>query len=263
MSVETTGTPPATPAAAVAAPPAAAAVQTPTSTAPAAVVAAQPQTVTIPLEQLQAFTAVQARLNELEAQNRTRENETRQREIREMTARGETDAAMRAQQEESRIQIETERVARNTAEERAKRFARDAALGRVLSSRPLVPGAAKQLERLFAPDLIVDAQGESFNVRTASFQDLDSFVDAQLANPEYSHFLRAHNPNGGTAGGPASGGSAAPTSPANPATVEPPKNFGHAIIAQMLQIDKAKPSDSRLDPAQAMGLNHRSMVRTA
>ena len=49
----------------------------------------------------------------------------------------------------------------------------------------------------------------------------------------------------------------------HPAPPAQPKNFGEAIILQMQESQKNQPTDPRLNPAVAMGLNSRSMVRQA
>jgi hypothetical protein len=224
--------------------------------------ASQPQTVTIPLEQLQMFTNVQAKLAQMEADQRSRDEASRAAQVKILTEKGDTEKAMALQQEEHRRLLETERVARASSEERAKRFARDAEVSRVLATKPLVPGGSEQLAALFAPGLQVDASGDTFAVRTATFQSVPDYISEQLARPEYAHFLRAQNPGGGI-GGVTGGGTAAPTSPTNPATPQNFKNFGEAIVAQMQAIAKEAPSDSRLNPAAAMGLNSRSIVRSA
>ena len=61
----------------------------------------------------------------------------------------------------------------------------------------------------------------------------------------------------------ASGALAAPTSPANPAELPVPKNFGEAIIMQMQSIAKEQPSDPRMNPKAAMGLNRASVASMA
>ena len=265
MSVET-GTPsaPATPAAAAVASPTATPTATSTST-PAAggQTPAQPHTVTIPLEQLQAFTAVQARLTQMEADQRQRDEASRAEQVKLLTARGEVEKAMQIQQEESRKALEIERVARATNEERAKRYAKTSELKSTLSKYPLVPAAVDQLASLFERELQVDASGDNYVVRTPQFQTCADFVAAQLASGDYAHFLRASNPNGGTAGGGSSGAASTPTPSATATQEPPPKNFGEAIVRQMQQVAKEQPSDPRLNPAAAMGLNRRSMVRNA
>jgi hypothetical protein len=227
---------------------------------PPVATAAQPQTVTIPLEQLQAFTSVQARLAQMESDQRSRDDAARAEQVKLLAQKGEIENALRIQREEAQKQLDSERASRSAVEERAKRYALDGEVSRVLASQPLVPGGAEQLTQLWRSQFVVEPQGDSFNVRTPTFQSVGDFVAAQLARPEYAHFVRASNPGGGTAG--ATGAhQAAPTSPANPAAPIQPKNFGEAIILQMQELQKTQPSDPRLNPAAAMGLNSRSMIR--
>jgi hypothetical protein len=232
---------------------------TPSATPPLAT-PAQPQTVTIPLEQLHAFTSVQARLAQMEFDQRSRDDTARAEQVKLLAQKGEIENALRIQREEGQKQLDSERASRSAVEERAKRYALDGEISRVLASQPLVSGGADQLTQLWRNQFVVEPQGDSFNVRTPTFQSVGDFVAAQLARPEYAHFVRASNPGGGTAG--ATGAhQAAPTSPANPAAPIQPKNFGEAIILQMQELQKTQPSDPRLNPAAAMGLNSRSMVR--
>jgi hypothetical protein len=243
-------------------PQAAAAVAATSPATPPAATTAQPQTVTIPLEQLQAFTSVQARLAQMESDQRSRDDAARAEQVKLLAQKGEIENALRIQREEAQKQLDSERASRSAVEERAKRYALDGEVSRVLASQPLVPGGADQLTQLWRSQFVVEPQGDSFTVRTPTFQSVGDFVTAQLARPEYAHFVRASNPGGGTAG--ATGAhQAAPTSPANPAAPIQPKNFGEAIILQMQELQKTQPTDPRLNPAAAMGLNSRSMVRQA
>jgi hypothetical protein len=234
---------------------------TPPATPPLAT-PSQPQTVTIPLEQLQTFTSVQARLARMEADQRSRDEAARAEQLKLMAAKGEIENALRIQREEAQKALDAERSSRAAVEERAKRYALDGEVSRVLSSQPLVPGGAEQLTQLWRNQFVVEPQGDSFAVRTPTFQSVSDYVAAQLGRPEYAHFIRASNPSGGTAG-TTGAHQAAPTSPANPAAPMQPKNFGEAIILQMQETQKNQPSDPRLNPAAPMGLNSRSMVRHA
>jgi hypothetical protein len=251
MSVETPTTPLTPVAATAAAPPPA---------APSLAPPAQPQTVTIPLEQLQTFTSVQARLAQLEAEQRSRDESARAEQVKLLAAKGEIENALRIQREEGQKALDAERSSRAAVEERAKRYALEGEVSRVLASQPLVPGGAEQLTQLWRSQFVVEPQGDSFTVRTPTFQSVGDFVQAQLARPEYAHFIRASNPGGGTAG-TTGAHQAAPTSPATPAPPVAPKNFGEAIILQMQDSQKNQPADPRLNPGVAMGLNSRSMVR--
>ena len=75
------------------------------------------------------------------------------------------------------------------------------------------PAAPSGSRGFWRNQFVVEPAGDSFNVRTPAFQSVGDFVQAQLAKPEYAHFVRASNPGGGTAT-PATGGGgslAAPT----------------------------------------------------
>lgn len=245
------------------APPAAAPVQAVAPPAPIVPAAPpHPQTVTIPLEQLQTFTSVQARLAQMEADQRSRDEAARAEQVKLLAQKGEIENALRIQREEGQKQLDTERASKAALEERAKRYALDGEVSRVLASQPLVPGGAEQLTQLWRNQFVVEPQGDSFTVRTPTFQSVTDYVSTQLARPEYAHFIRALNPGGGTAG-TTGAHIAAPTAPANPAEPIQPKNFGEAIVLQMQEIQKSQPTDPRLNTAVAMGLNSRSMVRKA
>jgi len=176
MSVETPTTPstPATPAAAAVA-------ATPAAATPA--VPAQPQTVTIPLEQLQTFTAIQARLAQIEADNRKREEQVQAEHATILAKKGEVENALNLVRQQSEQQLANERAARAQVEERAKRYALDGEVSRVLASQPLVPGGAEQLTRLWRSEFQVEPQGDSFSVRTPTFQSVGDFVSASSPGP--------------------------------------------------------------------------------
>src|SRR4029077_13888860 len=136
---------------------------------------------------------------------------------------------------------------------RAKRFALDAELSKALASQPLVPGGADQLARLLRSDFAVEAHGESYAVRSNDFRNVSDYVNAQLARPEYAHFIRASNPGGGT-GGSSGASLAAPTAPANPAAPAPapaaPANPPRPRRAQNLRRGD-HPPDGRAAKGQA------------
>jgi len=245
MSIETPPAPstPATPAAAqVAAPPA----------APTPAIPAQPQTVTIPLEQLQAFTSIQTRLAQLETEQRAKEAAAQQETAAILVKKGEVESALRLLREQSDQAIASERTQRATIEDRAKRYALDGEVSRVLASQQLVPGGAEQLTKLWRSEFTVEPQGDSFAVRTPTFQSVADFVTAQLARPEYAHFVRAQNPGGGT-GAVNPAGQTAPTQAANAAAPPEIKTLSDAVIFAMKQRDGAK-GDGRVNPAAGFGL---------
>jgi hypothetical protein len=228
--------------------------------APIAAPAPAPQTVTIPLEQLQTFTSVQARLAQLEAEQRSRDEANRAEQVKLMAAKGDVENALRQVREDSQKQLDAERAAKASVEERAKRYALEGELSRVLASQPLVPNGAEQLTQLWRSQFVVEPQGESFTVRTPTFQSVGDFVKSKLAEPGYSHFIRASNPAGGTAGGQSSGAITPQTSPANATPQAEPKNFGEAIILQVKANEAARgPAGATIgDPSRPFGLRARA-----
>jgi hypothetical protein len=210
------------------------------------------QTVAIPLEQVQAFTTMQARLAQLESEHRSREQAIQQEQARAAAEKGDVEKALRLLREQSDQQVQAERARLTQVEERAKRYALDGELSRALSACNLVPGGAEQLTQLWRSQFLVDAQGDSFAVRTPTFQSVGDFVHQQLARPEYAHFVRAQNPGGGTGGLPPSA-QTLPSTPANPAQMPQPKNMGEAVILHMQNMQKAQ-GDPRANISLPMGL---------
>jgi len=245
---------------------------TPTPAAPAAVQAAaapaggntaapekpaEPQTVTIPLEQLQTFTSIQTRLAKMEEETRQREQAAQQEQAAILAKKGEVEQALSLLRQESDKQLAAERASRTMTEDRAKRYALDAEVSRVLAGLPLVPGAPEQLTRLFRSEFQVDPQGDSFAVRTPQFQSVSDFVAATLAKPEYAHFVRAQNPGGGT-GGVSPASQASPTPAAQTAALEQPKTLSDAIILTMKEMQKTAPALGQADRGGDDGRQPRS-----
>ena len=154
------------------------------------------QTVTIPLEQLQAFTSIQARLAEMEAAQRTQQEAAQQEQARILAQKGEVENALRMLREQSEQTLSAERQRLAQVEERAKRYALDGEISRALAAHNLVQGGAEQLSHLWRSQFVVDTQGDSFAVRTPTFQSVGEFVSQQLARPEYAHFVRASTQGG-------------------------------------------------------------------
>jgi hypothetical protein len=241
MSAESVPTPAAPAAATVAAP----------APAPAPAAPQQPQTVTIPLDQLQTFTAIQARLAQIETDNRAREQQAQQDQAVLLAKKGEVENALNLLRQQSEQQLANERAQRSAVEERAKRYALDGEVSRVLASQPLVPGGAEQLTQLWRSQFTVEPQGDSFSVRTPTFQSVGDFVTAQLALPQYAHFIRASNPGGGT-GAVNPAGQSAPTAAANQAAPPAPRNISDAILLGM-QAQQKNAVDPRLSGASSVG----------
>jgi len=224
---------------------------------------AEPQTVTIPADAFQSLTAAQTRLAKMEEETRQREQDQQREQAAILAKKGEIENALNLLRTESDKQLAAERASRTMTEDRAKRYALDAEVSRVLAGLPLVPGAPEQLTRLFRSEFQVDPQGDSFAVRTPQFQSVGDFVAATLAKPEYAHFVRAQNPGGGT-GGVSPASQASPTPAAQTAALEQPKTLSDAIILTMKEMAKAGGSgaDPTLDMRAGMGLraSHRKQA---
>ncbi len=221
----------------------------------------QPQTVTIPVDQLQQFAQVQARLAQLEAEQRSREEAAAAEQARLLAAKGQVEEALKSIQSQSELKLRVEAEARLRTEERAKRYALDNELNRALSMHPLLPGTVDQLAMILRGGLQVQAEGESYVVRTPTFVSVADHVAQTLTKPEFAHFLRPTGA-GGTAGTGAT--QAAPTPAAIPAPPPEPKNFGEAIILQMQANSKgAAAIDPRLDMKQGFGLGRGRGLPTA
>ncbi len=233
------GAPPVAPAPATAA-------ATPPPAAPVA-----PQTVTIPLEQLQAFTSIQARLAEHEEQTRRAAAEAQRREAEVLAERGNLQDALRQLREQSEQQLQAERQKAVEVQQRAQQYALDSELSRALSGENLVPGGVEQLSRLFRGDFVVEPQGSAFQVRTPTYQSVPEYIKAQLGRPEYAHFLRAQNPGGGTASGQPTQTPPAAADPAPPAPQ--PRNMGEAVILHMQGLQKVQ-GDGRANMGLPLGL---------
>jgi hypothetical protein len=211
-----------------------------------------PSTVTIPMSQLEALVATQARIAQLEAEQRQRETAAREKEIQLMTEKGQAVEAVKTLRETKDAELKAANDAKTQLADRAKRYALEGELSRVLANKPLHEHAAAQLSRLWRGEFQVAEEGESFSVRTPTFQTVDQFVTAELAKPEFAHFLRAQNPAGGT-GVAQTGVQGAPTGAA-----EQPKdykNYGEYLMDQTIQAQKAKGMDPRTNLTLPMGIH--------
>ncbi len=144
---------------------------------------ATPQTVTIPLEQLQAFTSIQARLAEHEERVRRESQEAQRREAEVLAERGNLQDALRQLREQSEQQLIVERQKHAEVQQRAQQYALDSELSRALAGENLVPGGVEQLSRLFRGEFVVEPQGQAFQVRTPAFQSVPDFIKRSSAGP--------------------------------------------------------------------------------
>jgi hypothetical protein len=195
---------------------------------------------------------MQARLARVEEEQQEREAAAREEQVKLLAAKGQVEEALRTQRENAEKRIADERTARAATEERAKRYALEGELARALASQPLVNGGAEQLTKLLADQFTVEAQGNTFTVRSSDFRPVGEYIGAMLGRPEYSHFLRAQNPAGGTGG--TVGVQSVQTAPSQAAPPAEPKNFSDAVIMQYQAMQMTGQTDARTDPKLGFGL---------
>lgn len=213
--------------------------------APATPVApASPATATITLEQLQAFTMAQTRVAQMEADQKVRDDAAKAQLVAAMAAKGDIENAFRLAREQSAAELKAEKDRLTETDNRARRYALDGELARTLASHPLVPSGAEQLTQLWRSQFVVEPQGDSFAVRTPTYQPVGEFIAAQLGRPEYAHFVRAQNPQGGIAG--TGGQGTSPTPSATPVAQVQPRNLGEAIALNMANAAKNQSTQGHL-----------------
>jgi len=198
--------------------------------------------VSIPMSQLEVFAANQARIAQLEAENRQREQAAREKEIQLLTEKGQAVEAVKTLRETKDAELKAISDSKLQLSDRAKRYALEGELSRVLASKPLHEHGVAQLAQLWRGEFQVAEEGESFQVRTPTFQTVDQFVTAELAKPQYAHFLRAVNPGGGS-GAAGSGVQGAPTGAPEP--VKDYKNYGDYLLDKGVAERQAKGTDPR------------------
>lgn len=201
--------------------------------APAAPVApAAPQTVPVSLEQIQNWTSMSARLAQLEADQRTKDEAAKAALVAAMAAKGDIENALRTVREDSATALKAERDKLAAIEERARRHALDSQLSQALASHRLVEGGAEQLTKLFRSEFVVDQEGESYKARTPTYEPIGAFIAAQLGRPEFAHFVQAKNPAGGIAGTGGQGTTPTPIAETATPVAAPIVNMGDAILRQ-------------------------------
>ena len=211
---------------------------------------ALPQTVIIPIDQLNAFAAMQARLAKVEEeQQRTTklpESRTLKCLLQRVRLRRLSGRNVRRPSVSWRLNVRSARRSKSGLSDMPWRvnlpvhWPRSHLLLAVPSNSHSSGGTS-----------LVEPQGSSFSVRTQDFRSVGDFISTQFSRPEYAHFLRAQNPSGGTGGGMAT--QMPHTTPPNPATDAQPKNMSEAVLLQMATMAK-NTADPRLTPTVGMGL---------
>lgn len=210
---------------------------------PPPMAASAPKTVILSEEQLQGFIATQTRLAQMESEQRTRDEAARAEKIQLLAQKGQIEEALKLQREESEKQLQSERNAKTLTEERAKRYALDSELGRALADHQLVTGGAVHLTRLLRDDFQIEAQGDTFAVRSKDYRPVGEYIASMLGRPEYSCFVRSDRA-GGIAG---TGGQATtPTPQATSVPTQQARNLGEQIAINMANAAKLAQSQGHL-----------------
>ncbi len=197
----------------------------------------QPQTVMVPVAQLQQMQADQAKVQELLAQ---RDLDATAATIRAQAAIGQVESLARTH----RAEVEAER-------QRAATIAAKAELTAALAKQPLVPHGVDQLTAILGSDITAtpDSKG-GFTVLSRDYRDVESYVQARLADPHFAHFRsdRQQAPTPVTK----------PSAPPMELPAEP-RSLSEAFIANFQMQQQAREAgrvsnDPRLDPSRAVGL---------
>jgi hypothetical protein len=126
-----------------------------------------------------------------------------------------------------------------------KAAVRDRELATALAGRPLVPGAAAQLIKLWRDDFDVFEEGGEYRVTSRDGRPVSKAVAERLADAEYAHFSPPSSRGGAAARG--SGRTSASGVPAAP------KTLGEAALQRWREA-----APSRADPASGpIGLRRR------
>ncbi len=189
------------------------------------------------VEQLQEFGQLKAKMAQMEFENRAREAASQAEQVRLLTEKGQTDAALALTRETAKRELDAERQAKADAENRAKSYALTGELSRALAGQPLVEGGAEVLTELWQKHFVVEPKGNTYEVRNPqTYQSPGEFIASQLALPKFSHFLRAT-----TTGGVGAPGASAttPTPPATTPAPHQPATGGEALVLKAIAARKA------------------------
>jgi hypothetical protein len=196
-----------------------------------------PQTVMVPVAQLAEMRASQAKMEEMLA---ARELETTTATLRAASVSGQFEQLASSHRQE----LQAER-------NRAAQIAARAELTSELSKQQLVPHAAEQLASILGSELITSPDGQgNYRVMSRDYRPVGEYIQAKLADPAYAHFRADQKP-----AAPVN----RPNQPAPDTSIEQPRNFGEALIANFQSQRQAaeaanSATDPRMDLSKPMGL---------
>ncbi len=212
------------------------------------------QTVTIPLEQVQAFTSMQARLAQLESEQRSREQTAQQEQARILAQKGEVENALRMLRDQSEQQVQSPNG-------RGSRRSRSGPSGMPWTASSLAhwPRATwSPAARSSSPSSGGTSSWSSRRAIVLRGADADVPVGRRVRLPaacpaRVRPFRPGSEPGRAVPAGVQPSAQTPPSTPANLAQMPQPKNMGEAVILHMQGMQKAQ-GDPRANMTLPMGL---------
>jgi len=211
-----------------------------------------PTAVAVPMEEFLRFQEDRRiRLEQAAVQERL-EREAAEAKAHHLAKTGEWEKGFAKQKEDYQSQLTKAEQNLAVTEARVKKYVTDSHLAMAMNGYEFTsPAAAQQFANLIRNELIAESQGDSYVVRTPTFESPAQLVAAKRQHPDYLHFFKAST-QGGTANGPSS----AAVQPPEPKAPEPPpqpKNFGEAIMFDIRAMQQGGGGgDPRMNPKMSM-----------
>jgi hypothetical protein len=197
----------------------------------------------VPRSFIEEKTRTESALSALQRQLEEQRLAAQTEQAKILAQKGEVENALKLLDVERQTQIQREQAERATVETAAKNYALSGELSRALAAHDLVPDGTTQLTELWKNQFIAERQGDSFVVRTPTFQSVQDFVKAKLAEPSYAHFKKASTP----------GGAGAPGAQATTPTPSPTPTAANTILTDQTGAQFANPTAMNLGQAAILG----------
>lgn len=211
-----------------------------------------PTAVAVPMEEFLRFQEDRRiRLEQAAVQERL-EREAAEAKAHHLAKTGEWEKGFAKQKEDYQSQLTKAEQNLAVTEARVKKYVTDSHLAMAMNGYEFTsPAAAQQFANLIRNELIAESQGDSYVVRTPTFESPAQLVATKRQHPDYLHFFKAST-QGGTQGGPSSA-AVQPPAPAQPEPPPQPKNFGEAIMFDIQAMRRGIGNgDPRLSPNMSM-----------
>lgn len=144
-------------------------------------------------ELIAELTALRTYKLQREEEDKQKRASLRADEQRKLAERGQIEELVKRYTEE----VENERKKTEEVVRRHKHGERTRELALALSGQQLVPGAAKQLTKLWQDEFDVVEAGDGYRVVSKDLKSPADWVREKLASEEYAHFVKAEARGGG------------------------------------------------------------------